>query len=108
MIKNSITALCFQITTHMQNLPELHTLELARNSITEVSADAFSGSQKLLDLQLQDNDLAAINFLANEQVELTVLRDLDLSNNRLEYLKNFVSTPALYKLKIDGSNQKNT
>jgi Leucine-rich repeat (LRR) protein len=92
----------------MQNLSELHTLKLARNSIDEISVDAFIRTKKLSVLQLQDNDLAEVDFLTSNQEEQPGLMNLDLSNNQLENLKNFVSTPKLYKLKIDGSNRKNT
>lgn len=92
----------------MQNLPELHTLGLARNSIDEISVDAFIRTKKLSVLQLQDNDLAEVDFLTSNEEEQPELMDLDLSNNQLENFKNFVSTPKLYKLKIDGSNRKNT
>lgn len=106
-ISNSPLNVLLQITTHLQNLPNLKVIGLQDNSISELSNTTFVGTTNVEDIYLQTNILENLKFLTSQTVVLSNLKTLDVSQNQLVNLPNFVSAPTLRVLRMDGGDNSN-
>lgn len=92
-----------QITTHLQNLTALQNLDLDQNQIEDMSMEAFSGTKNLKTLRLQGNRLTELPFMSSRSIILERLTHIDVSDNKLENLKNFIAAPKLEDLRMSGN-----
>ena len=74
------------IDSNLQELNNLRSLNLSKNLISQLQADAFSRTPNLVYLYLRKNCLKSIN--ENQFQGLNKLLELDLSNNFITNLES--------------------
>lgn len=83
-----------------ENLNQLDTLTIERCPLTHVSATSFQNMFNLKQLNLQENQIATVDFTAPTPAILQGLNHLDLSRNRIEVIPDFVFGTLTFVTKL--------
>lgn len=93
----------YDIPAVLNEVPQLQTLDLGDNQITEIFNSSFASMHKLVGLRLTENNISNISKGVFDK--MTALRILNLSSNKIQRVEtgSFDANTNLMAIRLDGN-----
>lgn len=93
----------YDIPSVLNEVPQLQTLDLGDNQITEIFNSSFASMQKLVGLRLTENNISNVSKGVFDK--MAALRILNLSSNKIQRVEtgSFDANTNLMAIRLDGN-----
>ncbi|XP_054270825.1 toll-like receptor Tollo [Macrosteles quadrilineatus] len=93
----------YDIPAVLNEVPQLQTLDLGDNQITEIFNTSFASMEKLVGLRLTENSISNVSKGVFDK--MTALRILNLSSNKIQRVEagSFDANTNLMAIRLDGN-----